>query len=113
MELGLEYTHVPLAFDDPRLKEPDFLRINPAGAVPAIMDDGFALAESLAINLYLAKKYGTAGPTPLYPSTLPGEAEACRMHTSAPGWAAATSGRQRWRRGAVFRPTSLDRSRNG
>ncbi len=67
MELGLEYTHVPLAFDDPRLKEPDFLRINPAGAVPALMDDGFVLAESLAINLYLAKKYGTAGRRPSIP----------------------------------------------
>jgi glutathione S-transferase len=78
MELGLEYTHVPLAFDDPRLKQPDFLRINPAGAVPAIVDDGFALAESLAINIYLAKKYGAAGLTPLYPSTLQGEAEVWR-----------------------------------
>jgi glutathione S-transferase len=77
-ELGLEYTHVPLEFDDPRLKQADFLRINPAGAVPAIVDDGFALAESLAINLYLAKKYGTAGATPLYPSTLAGEAEVWR-----------------------------------
>jgi glutathione S-transferase len=57
---------VGAAFDDPLLKEPDFLRINPAGAVPALVDDGFVLAESLAINLHLAKKYGTAGSTPLY-----------------------------------------------
>ena len=77
-ELGLEYTHVPLAFNDPCLKQPDFLRINPAGAVPALVDDGFALAESLAINLYLAKRYGIAGPTPLYPSTLQGEADVWR-----------------------------------
>ena len=78
MELGLEYTHVPLTFDDPRLKQPDFLRINPAGAIPALVDDGFALGESLAINLYLAKKYGTAGATPLYPNTLEGEADVWR-----------------------------------
>ncbi|MEY2934027.1 MAG: Disulfide-bond oxidoreductase YfcG [Pseudomonadota bacterium] len=84
-ELGLEYTHVPLEFDDPRLKQPDFLRINPAGAVPAIVDEGFALAESLAINLYLAKKYGAAGATPLYPSTLPGEAEVWRWSLWAQG----------------------------
>lgn len=61
-ELGLEYEHVPLAFDDPALKQPAFLRINPAGAIPAIVDDGFALSESLAINLYLAKRSGAHGP---------------------------------------------------
>ena len=66
-ELGLDYSHVPLAFDDPALKSPEFRRVNPAGAVPAIVDDGFALSESLAINLYLAKKYGSSGAEPLYP----------------------------------------------
>lgn len=77
-ELGLDYDHVPLAFDDPALKQPDFLAINPAGAVPAIVDDGFALAESLAINLYLAKKYGSEGPEALYPATPEGEAQVWR-----------------------------------
>lgn len=82
-ELGLDYTHVPLAFDDPMLKAADFLRINPAGAVPAIVDDGFALAESLAINLYLAKKYGAGGT--LYPATVEGEAEVWRWSLWAQG----------------------------
>jgi glutathione S-transferase len=77
-ELGLDYTHVPLAFDDPTLKQPAFLALNPAGTIPTIVDDGFALSESLAINLYLAKKYGAAGPAPLYPATPQGEAEAWR-----------------------------------
>jgi glutathione S-transferase len=77
-ELGLEFQHVPLAADDPALKQPEFLRVNPAGAIPAIVDDGFALAESLAINLYLAKKYGAGLPEPLYPESLTGEAEAWR-----------------------------------
>ena len=74
-ELGLEFTHVPYGYNDPALKQPDFLRINPAGQIPAIDDDGFTLSESLAIILYLAKKYG--GP-PLYPATLEGEAEVWR-----------------------------------
>ena len=73
-ELGLDFEHVPHAFDEPALKQPDFLAINPAGAVPAIDDDGFGLSESLAINLYLAKRYGSAGTTPLYPTSLEGEA---------------------------------------
>jgi glutathione S-transferase len=84
-ELGLEYIHIPLAFDDPALKEPAFLRINPSGAVPAIVDDGFALSESLAINLYLAKKCGSGGATPLYPNTAEGEAEAWRWSLWAQG----------------------------
>jgi glutathione S-transferase len=77
-ELGLDYRHVPLAYDDPQLKQPDFLAINPAGTIPAIVDDGFALAESLAINLYLAKKFGSTGPSPLYPTSVVNEAEVWR-----------------------------------
>jgi glutathione S-transferase len=57
------------------LKQPGFLRINPAGTIPAIDDDGFVLGESLAIILYLAKKYGQ--PT-FYPATLEGEADVWR-----------------------------------
>jgi glutathione S-transferase len=30
-ELKLAYEHVPLMFDDPALKKPDFLKLNPAG----------------------------------------------------------------------------------
>ena len=81
-ELGLDYAHDPIAFDDPALKSPAFLRLNPAGAIPTIEDDGFALAESLAINLYLAKKHGLGG---LYPATLEGEAQAWRWSLWAQG----------------------------
>jgi glutathione S-transferase len=77
-ELGLEYEHVPLAWDDPALKTEAFLRLNSAGAIPTIVDDGFALAESMAINLYLAKKYGAAGASPLYPAGARAEAEVWR-----------------------------------
>lgn len=73
-ELGLEYRHIPLGFDDSSLKEPAFLAINPAGAVPTIVNDGFALSESLAINLHLAKKYGQGAPHHLYPATHDDEA---------------------------------------
>jgi len=77
-ELNLSYEHVPLAADDPALKHADFLRINPSGAIPAIVDDGFALSESLAINLYLAKRYGSGGDSPLYPADPREEAEVWR-----------------------------------
>jgi glutathione S-transferase len=39
-------------------RHPDFLRINPNGHVPTMVDGELVLHESLAINLYLAKKYG-------------------------------------------------------
>jgi glutathione S-transferase len=81
-ELGLDFAHDPIGFDDPALKSPEFLRLNPAGAIPTIEDDGFALAESLAINLYLAKKHSLGG---LYPATLEGEAQAWRWSLWAQG----------------------------
>lgn len=77
-ELGLEYEHVPVAWTDPWLKSETFRRINPLGAVPAIDHDGFCLAESLAINLYLAKTFGSAGPEALYPANPTNEADAWR-----------------------------------
>ncbi len=58
-ELELVFEHIPYAYDDPALKTPEFLQLNPAGAIPTLVDDGVAVAESLAINLYLAKKYRT------------------------------------------------------
>jgi glutathione S-transferase len=74
-ELGLDFAHVPYEWNDPVLKSPEFLAINPAGAIPAIDDNGFRLGESLAIILYLARKYGRP---PLYPDTLEGEADVWR-----------------------------------
>ena len=84
-ELGLDYVHVPLAWDDPALKQADFLRINPAGAIPAIDDDGFVLAESLAINLYLAKTYGGGAIQRLYPTDPRAEARVWRWSLWAQG----------------------------
>lgn len=81
-ELGLDYEHVPLTVDDPWLKSPEFLAINPAGAIPAIVDDGFALAESMAINLYLTKRHARGS---LYPEGLEPEAAAWRWSLWAQG----------------------------
>jgi len=57
-ELGLPYEHIKLRFDGPEIKSPEFLKINPNGAIPAIDDDGILMFESLAINLHLARRYG-------------------------------------------------------
>ncbi len=74
-ELDLAFEHVPLMMGDPALKQPPFLKINPAGRVPAIDDDGFVMAESLAINLYLARKYGGRTTPSLAPDSLEEEAK--------------------------------------
>src|SRR5437588_323550 len=64
-ELGLDYENVPIDMGKGDTRTPDYLRINPNGHIPAIDDDGFILWESMAINLYLAKKYS---PASLYPA---------------------------------------------
>lgn len=81
-ELELDYEHIPYEFDDPKLKHPDFLQLNPAGAVPTIVDGDFSLSESLAINLYLAKKYNRSS---LFPKSQEGEASAVRWSLFAQG----------------------------
>ena len=65
-ELGSHYRHVPTQFQDGSTRTAEFLAINPNGRVPALDDDGFVMVESMAINLYLAKKYGgPLGPADL------------------------------------------------
>ena len=57
-ESGVAFEHVQQGFTGE--KSAEFLAINPNGRLPAIDDDGVHLFESMAINLYLAKKYGVA-----------------------------------------------------
>jgi glutathione S-transferase len=65
-ELAIPFQQIELAWGESGTKSAAFKKINPMGEVPAIEDDGFVLWESLAINLYLAKKQGG----PLAPATL-------------------------------------------
>lgn len=76
-ELGMPFRQVPViqanrladpaAADAPlNTRSPAFLKINPNGRVPALEDDGLVMCESLAMNLYIAKKAGG----PLAPSGL-------------------------------------------
>ena len=61
-ELGIPFEHVAMEMKD--LKGPDYLKINPNGKVPTLVDGDFKLFESMAINLYLAAKYNKNGFLP-------------------------------------------------
>ncbi|MFI5314576.1 MAG: glutathione S-transferase family protein [Myxococcota bacterium] len=58
-ELGVPYQLVRVDFDGGASRTPEFLALNPNGRVPVLDDGGLVLFESLAINLYLAEKYGS------------------------------------------------------
>ena len=81
-ELGQPYEQVPViqayrlanpeAPDAPvNTRSPSFLAVNPNGHIPSMKDGDLVLNESLAINLYLAKKFGG----PLAPANLAEEGE--------------------------------------
>lgn len=56
LEKGLEFELVGIKLDGEQFK-PDFLAINPFHHIPALVDDGFNVVESLAILDYLEAKY--------------------------------------------------------
>ena len=68
-EVGIDYEHVPVSYGADS-KTADHLAVNPNGRIPALIDGDLQLFESMAINLYLAKRYGGA----LYPAQLDDEA---------------------------------------
>ena len=65
-ELGLPYKVRRIDFDKKEQREPWYLKINPNGRIPAIVDHdngGFAVFESGALMIYLAEKTGRLLPT--------------------------------------------------
>lgn len=64
-EIGMPYTVHPISLSKGDQKTPEFLRVNPNGRIPAIVDRAngdFPIFESGAIMLYLAKKSGKLLP---------------------------------------------------
>jgi len=70
-EVGIDYEQVPVTFGADS-KTVDYLSVNPNGRIPALIDGDLHLFESMAINLYLTKRYGGA----LYPTNVNDEAKA-------------------------------------
>ena len=65
-ELGVNYEHLPMPTTE--AKSPAHLKLNPNGHVPVLEDDGAVVWESMAINLYLAEKYGKNSLWPAEPA---------------------------------------------
>jgi glutathione S-transferase len=68
-ELGVPFEHIPVIQvyrlpkpDAPgapfHTRSPDFVKVNPNAQIPVAVDENGVHTESLAINLYLAKKHG-------------------------------------------------------
>lgn len=64
-EMGLPYRLRPVELLDGLEKDSEFLAINPAGFIPAIVDGETVMVESIAIMEYLLARYG---PGPLAPT---------------------------------------------
>lgn len=57
-EVGVPYEAKALdMFEKREHKSPDYLKLNPNGKVPVLVDGDFVLWESIAINSYLAERY--------------------------------------------------------
>lgn len=61
-ELGVAYEHVPTNIAGTHTAE--FLKLNPNGHIPVMVDGTLVLWESMAINLYLGRAYGAGSLWP-------------------------------------------------
>ncbi len=71
-EASAEYEYIPINLQAGEHKKPAFLKINPFGKIPALIDDDLILSESAAICTYIAEKFPASK---LIPKTPQGRAE--------------------------------------
>jgi len=76
LEKGLEFERINVDLTKREQKNPDYLKINPFGQVPALDDEGFVVYDSTVINEYLEDEYPYP---PLMPSDSEGRARARMM----------------------------------
>jgi glutathione S-transferase len=63
-ELGADFEPIRVNLAAGEQRRPEFLKINPAGKIPVLVDGDRVLTESVAIVLYLAEKYPRKGLLP-------------------------------------------------
>jgi glutathione S-transferase len=64
-ELGVDFEAITVNLLAGEHRSPAFLKINPAGKLPGLVDGDVVLTESVAIVLYLAEKYRDKGLIPI------------------------------------------------
>lgn len=57
-ELGLDFKHVKINPFTEEKNASNYLKLNPLAQIPTLVDGDLVLTEAMAINFYLAKKYG-------------------------------------------------------
>jgi len=65
--LGIEHDVHPINLFAGEQKNPEFLKVNPRGKVPAITDGDLCVAESRAVQAYLVNEYAQGFKKELYP----------------------------------------------
>src|SRR4051812_4806431 len=63
-ELGVEYELVLVDRDKNAQKSPEYLKLNPNGRIPTLLDGEFVLYETAAICLHLVDRHPQAGLAP-------------------------------------------------
>jgi len=63
-ECGAQYELVPISFETKQHKSPEFLKINPAGKLPALVDGATRIFENAAIGLYIGDRLAAAKLAP-------------------------------------------------
>jgi glutathione S-transferase len=74
-ELGVDFEAITVDLRKGENQRPEFLKINPAGQLPVLVDGDLVLTESAAIVWYLGEKYADRG---LLPKELRARAEVHR-----------------------------------
>ena len=74
---GIAYNLKVLSFDKKETTKPEFVALNPRHTVPTIVDDGYALWESLAILEYLDERFPSG--VKLYPGDAKSKARVRRL----------------------------------
>jgi glutathione S-transferase len=79
-EARMAYELVPVDLDKGENKTPEFLKLNPHGKVPVLLDGDFALPESNAILWYIAETNPDSDLVPYNDATPPTRHARARIH---------------------------------